>query len=267
METYADVASLIIPPSAMQKILHSDAKDPKVAEEVALIAATSRTGERLFGWAMPYVVGHKCADLLARKLAALPKAITKKHIDELVAATITEGEKIDAGNVLNTRRQIKLLYRGMEIEVEVTSFHLEVKMRVAAYMKNIGMERGAIASLDFEAPLLPMQPSDRSVDDDIVKDYIQVRKTVHSLTAGMVPFVGAAVVDLLQQKSQATWVHGVLMEAWPQFRTAGSCPHFFFGRSGHVLNDGPCENLVHPPDVVVHGQHLYDRVGRLPAVA
>ena len=93
-------------------------------------------------------------------------------------------------------------YRGLQIELVVTSLAEELVLKIAAWVKAAAVATAALPEMKFEIGLFQnsLQPK-QTVDDALLSEYAAVRATLARILAD-VPVEGTVVVSMLKTKFQ-----------------------------------------------------------------
>ena len=122
-----------------------------------------------------------------------------KHI---TATVLREAQDLKYLDALNHKRTILINYRGLEIELQVTSLAEELVLKLAAWVKGMAIGTSALPEMKFEVGLFQdMTNTMLPVDDDLVAEYAAARATLTRVLKA-VPTDGTVVVGILKSKYQ-----------------------------------------------------------------
>ena len=104
---------------------------------------------------------------------------------------------------LNLKRTIRFNYRGLVIELQVTSLAEELVLKLACWVKGMAIGTGALPEMKFEVGLFQDMETNTKlpVDDDLVAEYAAARTTL-TRVLNAVPIDGTVVVGILKSKLQ-----------------------------------------------------------------
>ena len=104
---------------------------------------------------------------------------------------------------LNLKRTIRFNYRGLVIELQVTSLAEELVLKLACWVKSMAIGTGALPEMKFEVGLFQDMETNTKlpVDDDLVAEYAAARTTL-TRVLNAVPIDGTVVVGILKSKLQ-----------------------------------------------------------------
>ena len=123
-----------------------------------------------------------------------------KHI---TATVLREAQDLKYLDALNHKRTILINYRGLEIELQVTSLAEELVLKLACWVKGMAIGTGALPEMKFEVGLFQDMETNTKlpVDDDLVAEYAAARTTL-TRVLNAVPIDGTVVVGILKSKLQ-----------------------------------------------------------------
>ena len=104
---------------------------------------------------------------------------------------------------LNLKRTVRFNYRGLVIELQVTSLAEELVLKLACWVKGMAIGTGALPEMKFEVGLFQDMETNTKlpVDDDLVAEYAAARTTL-TRVLNAVPIDGTVVVGILKSKLQ-----------------------------------------------------------------
>ena len=114
-----------------------------------------------------------------------------------------DAEDLKYLEALNHKRTIRFDYRGLEIELQVTSLAEELVLKLACWVKAHAVGTAALPEMKFEVGLFQgmSENTKLAVDDDLVAEYAAARATLTRVLKA-VPIDGAVVVGILKGKYQ-----------------------------------------------------------------
>jgi hypothetical protein len=132
-----------------------------------------------------------------------PKAPTPQaSIKNITATVLKDAHDNKYIDVLNSKRNVVFFYRGLEIELVVTSLAEELVLKIAAWVKAAAVGTAALPEMKFEAGLFEDTKKPQvTVDDALVSEYAAARDTLARILTD-VPVEGTVVVSMLKCKLQ-----------------------------------------------------------------
>ena len=202
--THRDICALVVDAPRFDKILEKDeAQLDEVAADVAAVTQTSQLGQKMFGWAAPYVVSSRMVKHLVGELERLQPPILKDKIEKITTASLKELDLLKGEEILATRRKVVLVYRKIPVEITVVSWAQEMQRRMAAALKTYAVDNGKLDEMSFEAGMFgAVDAAPVEVDKELLVQYAAVRKTVEEMV-GASRLTGGVITDLLSQRAQA----------------------------------------------------------------
>ena len=128
---------------------------------------------------------------------------SQAHIKHITAKVLKEAEDLKYLEALNHKRTIIFNYRGLDIELQVTSLAEELVLKLACWVKAHAVGTAALPEMKFEVGLFQDMTTNTMlpVDDDLVAEYAAARATLTRVLKA-VPTDGTVVVGILKSKYQ-----------------------------------------------------------------
>eukprot|EP00974_Lingulodinium_polyedra_P104391 10105238-Lingulodinium_polyedra.AAC.1 len=160
---------MIINSETVVKVLGCKTRFIDVAAELAQLVQSSCIGKRMFVKAHAMVLSERVSDDMAAKLETLKEAeINSKTLFDMandIKEKLASRPDLD---LLPSRREAKVCYRGQQIKLASRTLHEEWTTRLYCAIKETAVKRGLIAELLVEqhlcgAPVERLGPIDESV--------------------------------------------------------------------------------------------------------
>lgn len=155
-DVHGKIASVIMPASDVEEILAEDRSWARVAPALRRAVASCDLGHKMFGFAAAEVASEELGAFLVKKVATLPTtAIKMETLENFIEQCTQEVEKVVDAEALVAQRNIRMDYRGLEIEVSVMSVAEEIRLRTACRVKELAVG-GHLPTLAIEDALMPV---------------------------------------------------------------------------------------------------------------
>ena len=112
-QKHRKIASLLVAPAAVDRVLCEEGSWSAVGAELALVSQSSRLGEKMFGFAAAFVWAGQIKDIVEKQLATLKPHITQDVINNFMASckdTILE-QVGDINSKLAAKRPTTMTYK------------------------------------------------------------------------------------------------------------------------------------------------------------
>lgn len=173
-EVYSGVAGLLMDTEDVATVLAEQESFLTVATEIKRIVAGSQLGSKMFGVAANELTAEEFSQSVETALDKLPQTgITMQHYTAFMAALSQRVSDMAAMRTNYVHRTISVKYRGLSLEIEVTSSEHEVALRAAARLKSLAAG-GHLPLLPMEEELLPpvdAATAEQAVTIEVVREW------------------------------------------------------------------------------------------------
>jgi hypothetical protein len=201
-DLYRESARLVLPVADVEVLLNAKGEWSDVSEHLDRVVAASPLGRKLFGFAYDSILAEKVAKVIQGHLAALDRhKVDGPAVEASTVAIKTGIAAIHNVSMLPERRVISLGYRGVQLKVEVSTVHDEVKYRLMAYLKGRAVQGDQLVPLFCENVLVgTVVANPHEFDKLLVKEAEVARKVANDMVQGDVQSCGNFLREMLLQK-------------------------------------------------------------------
>jgi hypothetical protein len=129
-------ASLVLRAADVDTILANTTQWADVAVEISRTVHGSRLGNAMFGFAATLVASETFSATVDELLGMLPVNVTTNVIAEITEKALTEAGKLLCADLVASKRNITVMYRGIKLTLAVTDVSAEIELRIAAWLKS-----------------------------------------------------------------------------------------------------------------------------------
>jgi hypothetical protein len=195
-------ASLVLRAADVDTILANTTQWADVAVEISRTVHGSRLGNAMFGFAATLVASETFSGKVDDLLGMLPVNVTTNVIAEITEKALAEAGKLLCADLVASKRNITVMYRGIKLTLAVTDVSAEIELRIAAWLKSRAVHAELLEPLLGELDMIPLvgPPTLSSIAPSLLTSYGVARKSVNEVFKTEAHSSGELVKELMYSK-------------------------------------------------------------------
>ena len=199
---YREQCYLILDQGHADRVMAQAGSWTAVAKELQTLTATSQLGQVMFGEFNEFVISEK-VHIALRKSVSMMQREPKLNRDVLLQCAAdfeTEVAGTGARQILLKKRMAEVTYRGLVLQIEVTSIDEEMNLARAAWVKSHAIPE-SLEELKFERGILDKEGT-RHAKKEIAQDLLTEYSSARLAAKAMIECCegGIHILDKLQSK-------------------------------------------------------------------
>ena len=199
---YRDQCCLILDESQADRVMAQAGSWMAVAKELQTLTGTSQLGQAMFGEFHECVVSERVHIALRRSVSMMQK---EPKLDKLVMAKCAhdfeeEVKGTEARKLLLKKRHAEVVYRGLTLQIQVTSIDEEMSLARAAWVKTHAIPEH-LDELRYEKNILDAdgaRTAKKEISEDLLAEYASARVAAAAMIEPCEG--GIQILDKLQSK-------------------------------------------------------------------
>ena len=187
LRLHPDIWPLVVPEDSVKAVMNEDTHWATVERDLNRVIASSQLGRRLFNFAIKQMLCQLVSKKIANDIDELwqKEQITLACIREQKRLTLDYLQDIDNIELLPSRRDLLLVYRGVTVGVRVHSMAEQFDMHVSTLAKGEAVECGSLPSLFCEDDLVVKDSMKGAKDTHIHPEVLQEASEARTLANGL----------------------------------------------------------------------------------
>ena len=198
---YRDQCCLILDPGHAERVMQQSGSWMAVARELKALTAGSQLGSTMFGEFHECVVSEKVHVALRKSISMMQREqmLDRDTLDRCAADFEAEVKGTEARKILLKKRLADVTYRGLHLQIEVTSIDEELQLARASWVKTHAIPED-LEELKFERGIL--QDGSRSSKKEIAPELLQEYASARLAAKAMLEPCegGIQILDKLETK-------------------------------------------------------------------
>lgn len=202
-ESSKGFADILLPLTETDKCANCVSRWEDVSVELAKVVQSCETGRRMFTGAWLELQSERVRGLIKTSIDSFKgKDITPKVLADAKAAFVQKMS--DYGkNVTETftRKDAKIMYRGIEVRISVVSLLDEYVYAEQAFVRGLATDLGFLPELWCEGALVPTREQPKGIVAlELVAEATRAREAAHTFLPPSEPMTAEAIQDVLNRK-------------------------------------------------------------------
>lgn len=189
LEIHKDIWPIVLPLDSVSKVMAETHLWEKVEADLQRVINSSSLGKRLFSFA----VQHMLSQIVSKKMSQAVDEVWK--LPEVTLASIREQkrdilealEMEDNIDLMPARRELQMMYRGVPVQVKVSSMAEQFDLLVAARAKGEACALGTLVGLFCESDLVAKTKPSASrnhINPEVLQEAAEARAVANGLLHG-----------------------------------------------------------------------------------
>lgn len=184
-ELYSPVVHLVTPPEPIGRLMQATGRWLDHQVDIEMVIASSMVGKRMFMFAHALIVKDRVTEIMAAAsvlLEGLPM-LDKAAVAEQRSVALARVNALAGLDLLPSRRDIVISYRGIPTSLQVFTIGEEFELRCSAVVKARGVQAGLLVPLRFEQGLVDpgVKQASTHMHIDLLKEANIARATANDI--------------------------------------------------------------------------------------
>ena len=201
LEQQQQVWGLVMPTTAVEALMAAKGQWKNVSDELATVTGSSRIGKLLFSHAVQQSIMEQMQlkqSSAMEKLWATP-TVGPRDIAKVQKDLVRELCQMPNAELVPSKREVKVSYRGCDLKYMVGSLHEEVDLRLQSSIKSRATSLGELLPLACEDDLVPAKKEGIAgqIQPALIAAAAHSRKMVNSEMESMGLKLGSEIQETL----------------------------------------------------------------------